>query len=542
MIGDKSEGEYSSNYDKTTDNDYQIFESYDSLEDCKLNTHNRVRYFAGQLLFSEDLAHEQNYLNSKRHLINKLVNGTGVVCGLDLQIVDQRSENLVVRIASGLAIDCCGREIIVENDKDIPLKIDKSSLSKEAKRLGLILARKEFLKSPVPVNSTDTTSRAQLSESRIQESYDLILKPIEVSPVKIEFDKTSYDVEDTVRVELWDPDNLAKNVKDSKKPRGENGDTINVNISSNRGKDRAEISLHKLKKIDIYQGEISLTTVNGRSAQNKLAVADNDIIEVKYNDDTFATAFVASSSDSFILSEKRILTNYYNKRLLKWYQEQNSRTRKAFNFNNEEHGILLAILKLKGKSEKEDNRRFIIDQLETDMHREVVYNNPLLYDFFGENNRQHEGKKQSSQCAVLSGKYRITTGTIENLQNNQYLITEPINIFENNPLYSDKALEFPPIIHLGRIAYKEPESIMGFEYVDYGVLKESYSKDDDWKILANEMDLDQMESVSCKPLAITGNSFRLAIIRKSDVKLREKESNATALVLRWWAVCQFSEQ
>ena len=116
-----------SNYDKTTDNDYRIFESYDSLEDCKLNTHNRVRFFAGQLLSSEDFAHEQNYLNSKRHLINKLINGTGVVCGLDLQIVDQSSENLVIRIGSGLAIDCCGREIIVENSKDIPLKISQRS-------------------------------------------------------------------------------------------------------------------------------------------------------------------------------------------------------------------------------------------------------------------------------------------------------------------------------------------------------------------------------------------------------------------------------
>ena len=134
------------------------------------------------------------------------------------------------------------------------------------------MARKEFLKSPVPVNSTDAHREQQLSESRIEESYVLILKPIEVSPVKIEFDKTSYDIEDTVKVELWDPDNLTINEKDSKKRRGENGDTVKVNISSNRGKDRAEISLHKLKKIDIYQGEIYLTKVNGRSAQNKLAV------------------------------------------------------------------------------------------------------------------------------------------------------------------------------------------------------------------------------------------------------------------------------
>ena len=62
------------------------------IENCKLNTFNRVRYFTGQLLVPEDFTHEQNYFNSKRHLINKLVNGSGIVCGLKLQIVDQSSE------------------------------------------------------------------------------------------------------------------------------------------------------------------------------------------------------------------------------------------------------------------------------------------------------------------------------------------------------------------------------------------------------------------------------------------------------------------
>lgn len=535
---DKSEEESSSNYDDTSDSNYRIFESYDSLDDCKLNTYNRVRYFEGQLLVPEDFTHDQNYLNSKRHLINKLVNGAGIVCGLELQIVNQSSDSLLVRIGSGLAIDSCGREIVVENDKNISLKINQRLFRKAVKRVGLFLNRVEFLKSPVPVNSTDSSSLAQLSESRIEESYNLILKPIEVSPTKIEFDKTSYSIDDKVRVELWDPDNLAKNIKESKERRGENGDTVKVNISSTRGKDRAEIPLHKLRKIEIYQGEISLTTVNRKSAQNKLAVADDDVIEIKYNDDIFATAFVNSSSDSFILNEKRIMTNYYNKKLLKCYQDQNPRINKGLNLDNQEHGVLLAILK--EKTEK-DKQYFFIDQLETDMYREVVYNNPLLYDFVGENNRRHEEEKLPTQCVVLSGKYRITTGIIESLKNNQYLITDPIKIFQNYPIYSEKTLEFPPIIHLGRITYKEPESVMGFENIDYTKLKGSYSRGEDWRILGNEMDLDQMEAISCKPLVVTSDSFRLAIIRNSDVKLRENESNTTALVLRWWALCQFKD-
>jgi hypothetical protein len=186
-----------------------------------------------------------------------------------------------------------------------------------------------------------------------------------------------------------------------------------------------------------------------------------------------------------------------------------------------------------------------IDKLETEMYKEVVYNNPLLYDFVGEiNNRQQqqEVRKQPIQCAVLSGLYLITAGSIGSLKDSQYLITDPINIFEKYPLYSDKSLEFPPIIHLGRAPYKNPyDSIMGFENIDYVVLKGLYSKDEDWRVLGNEMDLDQMESISCKPLGITVNSFRLAIIKNSDVKFQEDGDSTQALILRWWAVCQFKD-
>jgi hypothetical protein len=532
-MGDESVQEPNSNYDDTYDDNYRIFESYDGLEDCKLNTYSRVRYFEGQLLVPEDFTHDQNYFNSKRHLINKLITGTGVVCGLDLQIMDQSAEHLLIRIGSGLAIDCCGREIIVENSKDISLKISQRLFSKTVKRLGLFLIRSEFLKSPTPLNTTDYPSRPQLSESRIQETYKLILKSIGTNPAKIEFDKTSYDIGDKVKVELWDPDNLTVNEKDGKQRKGENGDTVKVNISSNR--DRAEISLHKLKKVDIYQGEIDLTTKNGRSAHNKLAVSDSDIIQVKYNNDIFATAFVTHSIDSFMLNEKKIMANYYNKKLLKCYQEQNP-THKALNFNNQEHGILLAILK--GKSDKEDKQVLLIDQLETDMYKEVVYNNPLLYDFVGQNNGRHEVEKQSTRCAVLSDIYKISADTIQSLKiNNSCLITDPINIFENNPLYLNKFLEFPPIIHLGRITYQNPDKVMGFENFDYAILSGLYKSVKDGNILAKEMNLDLMESISCKPLAVTNDSFRLVITKKSDKGI----TSATELVLRWWAVCQFKE-
>jgi hypothetical protein len=79
----------------------------------------RNRYFYGKML---DVCHfemEQRYMNEKRWLLNRLVAGYGVVCGLGVQLgSDQKS----VVVSPGVAIDKCGREIIVCQQSDpIPL-------------------------------------------------------------------------------------------------------------------------------------------------------------------------------------------------------------------------------------------------------------------------------------------------------------------------------------------------------------------------------------------------------------------------------------
>ena len=70
----------------------------------------RNRYFYGKLLDVMHLEMEQDYFNSKRALINRLVIGPGVICGLDVEVSDD-SRNVVV--LPGVAIDRCGREIVV---------------------------------------------------------------------------------------------------------------------------------------------------------------------------------------------------------------------------------------------------------------------------------------------------------------------------------------------------------------------------------------------------------------------------------------------
>src|SRR2546421_4529181 len=80
-----------------------------------LKTPVRNRYFYGKLLDVFHFELEQNYFNTKRWLLNRLVSGFGVICGLDVQLGDDGKS---ITVLPGVAIDKWGREIIVPKPSD----------------------------------------------------------------------------------------------------------------------------------------------------------------------------------------------------------------------------------------------------------------------------------------------------------------------------------------------------------------------------------------------------------------------------------------
>lgn len=70
----------------------------------------RNRYYAGKLLTSADFEAEQSYMNNKRRFLNHTLFGSGIICGLNVVMLD----DLSLLVESGAAIDGAGREIVVE--------------------------------------------------------------------------------------------------------------------------------------------------------------------------------------------------------------------------------------------------------------------------------------------------------------------------------------------------------------------------------------------------------------------------------------------
>ena len=130
----------------------------------------RNNYFYGKLLDVAALSQEQRYYNGKRWLLNRLVTGSGVLCGLD--VVVDGDGSLVVE--PGAAIDSAGREIVVPSA--VPVA-EVADIPEEESR-DLCLAYAEVLTDEVPVRVPDCDSTNNCACGTVLEGYRLYLREI----------------------------------------------------------------------------------------------------------------------------------------------------------------------------------------------------------------------------------------------------------------------------------------------------------------------------------------------------------------------------
>ncbi|MGB8955747.1 MAG: hypothetical protein WCC10_10245 [Tumebacillaceae bacterium] len=134
----------------------------------------RNRYFYGKLLTVRDFESEQIYYNDKRRLLNRLLHGTGVVAGLQVIKVDDKT----ISVQAGVALDHFGREIVVPEPvtwklSNVPGFVNNGDY---AKIVYLCLAYDE--KGREPVHSiANSVHKDEVSEyNRIFESYQVFVR------------------------------------------------------------------------------------------------------------------------------------------------------------------------------------------------------------------------------------------------------------------------------------------------------------------------------------------------------------------------------
>lgn len=121
----------------------------DESTECGDIAMERNRYFTGKFMASRDFADEQTYFLSRHRLHNRLLHGWGIVCGL--KVSDHPRQDCGKRwvvVQSGIALDCCGRELIVpcETIFELPLprkeEMPGSSSEEEASEATALRERK----------------------------------------------------------------------------------------------------------------------------------------------------------------------------------------------------------------------------------------------------------------------------------------------------------------------------------------------------------------------------------------------------------------
>jgi DNA-binding beta-propeller fold protein YncE len=91
--------------------------------ECDIPQLARNNYFTGKLLVERDFTDEQRYVLGKLRRHNRYLHGWGVACGLEiLQHANPACRTQYVMVDPGVAVDCCGREIVVPAQEMVDLR------------------------------------------------------------------------------------------------------------------------------------------------------------------------------------------------------------------------------------------------------------------------------------------------------------------------------------------------------------------------------------------------------------------------------------
>jgi hypothetical protein len=346
------------------------------IEDCKLKKPESMNFFSGQLLGVQDFNQEKNYFNEKRHLLNRVIHGSGIVCGLEINKVELVKENCIcspegnvetisrwiAEVSEGVALDCLGREIIVnKTDRYIVSEEDPRQLSKY---FGLYIKRKDHLKSPVP--SAHVSSCEEICcYSRILEDFQLVFENLDQS-IQIFFDCTTYAQNEQIIIYLIEP--YEQQIKNRTASltfiSTTTGEEIKQDINLTRKETLADMSIFMFSS-DKLQPMIGskMVTEYDKSSSNSGEQEGN-----LYT----SSAYIAGSSSgvsSGIVEKKRLGEDYYKVWLKKCICCENPNDAK----------VLLSVLTLGRESEGGVKKMEILEE-ETTLLRSIVYNNPMLYD------------------------------------------------------------------------------------------------------------------------------------------------------------------
>ena len=155
---------------------------------CGLNKLSRNHYYNGKLLVERDFVDEQFYHIAKTRMLNAVLHGTGTVCGLKLkEHPSPDCQTDYIYVEPGVAIDCCGREIVVTRNEPIHVAglLEQAGLELDGSQdLFIAIKYDDVAAEQVPVILPDCDcSDQQQAPNRIDECFEFKLIAVEPGSV-----------------------------------------------------------------------------------------------------------------------------------------------------------------------------------------------------------------------------------------------------------------------------------------------------------------------------------------------------------------------
>lgn len=201
-------------------------------------SYERNHYFYGKLLTEHDFENEQKYGNDKRRLINRYLHGAGIVSGLQVVEVDEKT----ISVETGFALDFAGREIVVDVPvmKKLSLIDGYEAIAEQESQAACYLCI-EY--DEQPAGQLTSTVNNQQEFARYKEGYHLYLTT--AGP-----QDTSYQTREFYerQVELYQDHDLRIVESIPRIVRTDGSCRVRLEIFSER--EQQELSLHMAEKLE----------------------------------------------------------------------------------------------------------------------------------------------------------------------------------------------------------------------------------------------------------------------------------------------------
>lgn len=149
--------------------------SGESPHNCRRSRFERNRFYHGKLMTARDMLTEQTYHTDRLDTFAGYVAGEGIVDGLDVTVVQEETDDLTVTVTGGVAIDCCGRLLVVEDttERTVPAT---DILDDGGPVVHLYLEYGECVTETVPLLGSESACETECEYNRVIEVFDVVAR------------------------------------------------------------------------------------------------------------------------------------------------------------------------------------------------------------------------------------------------------------------------------------------------------------------------------------------------------------------------------